>query len=159
MEHFDLHKIEKKESLEMGCEKLFNALHPDTFLGFNKKFSKKEFLDWVIANKNIVLHGSNNQYISTFEPRLANCNSKEYGNQKGIYATEDTILPMFYAIKDKDRFDGIADSGRYENDNKEKGYHFSISKDMIDKKPWSSGAIYLFDKSNFISKNNTPTFR
>lgn len=150
MENFALQKKEQQESIKSRCEELFNSLHPDTFLEFDEKFTKKEFLDWVINNKNILLHGSNNQYIYELKPQLANCESKKFGNQNGVYATEDTTLPMFYAIKDLENFHGVAISEVYKNTQGQKEYSFQVPVEMLGVDAWSPGAIYLLDKSKFV---------
>lgn len=148
-----------QEDSETEKKLLFDKMYQDalqkedSFIEFEGPYSKKEFLDYVVKNYNVVLHGSNKKNINEFEPRQANCQSKKFGNQIGVYATEDDVLPMFYAIQDSEKFQGMAASGYSsetdENRVTEKKYLFEIDANLIAIKPWSEGVVYILPKDSF----------
>src|SRR3989344_3476516 len=152
--------VETQENNEKERQVLFDRKYQealtreDNFVEFEGPYSKKEFLDYVVENYNVVLHGSNRKDIIKLEPRQANCKSKKFGNMLGVYATEDDVLPMFYAIKDSEKFQGVAISG-YQNTTSESGeaidkkYEFKIDFDVAKLKPWSEGVIYILPKDSF----------
>lgn len=125
----------------------------DGFIEYTSMYPKEEFLKYLVENKGVLLHGSNNTEINELEPRQANCASKEFGNQKGVYACKDEVLPMFYAIKDKEKFNGTAESGYSligENpEEAEKHYHFAVPQKMLDIVAWSDGVIYVLSQDGF----------
>ncbi|MSU60568.1 MAG: hypothetical protein EXS52_01480 [Candidatus Staskawiczbacteria bacterium] len=123
------------------------------FIEFEGYYSKKEFLDYVVRNYNVILHGSNKKDIEELGPRQANCKSKKFGNMIGVYATEDDVLPMFYAIQDTEKFQGVAISG-YSQTTREDGttgkkYEFKVNSYVAKLKPWSEGVIYILPKDSF----------
>jgi hypothetical protein len=144
---YEAQEIEKKRLFEeLYAEAI--AQGPDDFLELRGPFSKQEFLDFVVREKGALLHGSNHQSIDEFEPRQANDAAKEFGNRAGVYAVEDPVLPIFYAIKDQKRFDGRAVSG-YERVDTNKKYDFAVSREMLEEKPWSDGAVYILPRETF----------
>lgn len=148
--NFEQEKIKEFDDL---FEAALNS--EDGFIEYTSMYPKEEFLKYLVDNKDVLLHGSNNTEINELEPRQANCASKEFGNQKGVYACEDEILPMFYSIKDKETFNGTAVSGYGTVDgDTQKQYEFSVPQDMKDKAAWSDGVIYILDKSNFVQGHN-----
>lgn len=108
-----------------------------------------DFMIWLSETQNVLFHGSNNQNITELEPRKANCTSKEFGNLKGVYAVSDPILPIFYAIKDTQKFRGMARSGILTTESGDKKYNFEISPELLEINPWSDGAIYILPKEKF----------
>lgn len=128
-----LHSLKNKKQIEMS---------PD---------QKLAFLKWCVSCERFLLHGSNINNIQEIEPRLANCNSKEFGNQDAVFANEDPNITMFYALKKKD-FEGIAESSiRYSTDTLEKEYIFSFrAEDPTPEACLAEGSIYLLDRDSFI---------
>ena len=74
--------LEIKEDNEAEKKLLFDKIYQEALakegniIEFEGPYSKKEFLDYVVKNYDVVLHGSNNKDIGEFEPRQANCASK-----------------------------------------------------------------------------------
>ena len=152
--------LEIKEDNEAEKKLLFDKIYQEALakegniIEFEGPYSKKEFLDYVVKNYDVVLHGSNNKDIGEFEPRQANCASKKFGNMIGVYATEDDVLPMFYAIKDTEKFQGTAQSGYSRAHNEDGGvidkkYEFKISPHLLEVQPWSDGIVYILPKNSF----------
>jgi hypothetical protein len=117
---------------------------------------KWKFLCYLSEKYSYVLHGSGNSFITLFEPRQSN-DIHLFGNQKAIYATTDGIWPIFYAICDRIRYSiTINNACMYliERDGKYKGpfYYFSISKNVLQDKPWRTGTVYILPKQTFIAQ-------
>lgn len=156
-------RIENPESLEQkNAEKelLFNKMYqealarPGNLIEFGGDYTKQEFLKHIVETQDVILHGSNNQDISEFEPRQAFDSSKKSGNRTGVYGTRDEVLPMFYAIKDGKKFRGNVVSGytgiHDENDNLiRKEYEFKVESETLAASPWSEGMVYILPKSSF----------
>lgn len=147
------------DSLERNRKILFEKLYQKAiakegdFLDYEGPYTKEKFLEFLVQNKNVVLHGSNRE-SEELEPRQANCRSKKFGNLNAVYATEDNILPIFYAIKDKEKWDGPSASGYYKvieplTKQVDKKYEFEIDEKMVKSKPWSDGVIYVLSKKDF----------
>jgi hypothetical protein len=113
---------------------------------------KWQFLCYLSERKPVVLHGSGNPSIATFEPRKST-DVNEFGNRQAIYAAADGIWPIYFAIVDRDRpltslvngcfrvvtGDGLSDSY----------YFFSIDADALPHPPWRDGTIYLLPDDTF----------
>ncbi len=158
---FDKPNIERRENMRhKRYSEIWNRLENTELIDdgeFTEEYPKHDFLKWAVEEKNVLLHGSNNDNISHLEPRLANCTSKEFGNKEGVYATEDEILPMFYSIKDREKFKGVARSGtttRYDNGQINKEYSFAVTAQTLKNTPWSTGVVYLLPRDTFIQGTN-----
>jgi hypothetical protein len=140
-------------------DKLFSELYdeafakgPDQFLEYRGPFAKHEFLDFLVREKGMLLHGSNFTDLRELEPRQGNDSAKESGNLNAVYATEDVMFPILHAIKDKNRCQGVISEG-YNSDGEEearqKVYSFQASKNILEEQPWSEGVVYIFPHDGF----------
>ena len=140
-------------------EKMWRELPEEGgFIEFEGDFPKHEFLEYLVENKNVVLHGTPLD-LNELEPRQANDKAKKFGNLLGVYATQDSVVPIFHAIRDKRKYQGSSQSGttesRDENGNLlSKKYHFAMSKDALEKAPWSEGTVYILPKEKFEQGKN-----
>lgn len=117
---------------------------------YTLSYPKEDFLRFLTEEKNVLLHGSSSKDIETFEPRQANDTVKVSGNKKAVYGVTDPVLPIFYAIQDRDKLQGSIRSGvTTDLDTGESEYRFSMPKDNLDIKPWTRGVVYVFDKNQF----------
>ena len=158
---FETSSVQNSEALEReNKRKAFANLFEQTLssnngesapvVEYNLPYPKEDFLRFLTEEKNVLLHGSSNRNIEILEPRQANDAIKISGNKKAIYGVTDPVLPIFYAIQDKKKLQGIIKSGASENaETGELEYEFKISKDALESKPWTRGVIYLFDKNQF----------
>ncbi len=122
---------------------------------YNLPYPKEDFLRFIVAKKNVLLHGSSNREIKIIEPRQANDGSKKSGNKNAIYGVTDPILPIFYAIQGREKLQGVIESGvEIDKETGELEYKFGIPKEMVDIKPWTRGFIYIFDKKLFTPEED-----
>ncbi len=138
-------KLEKQKAFEEAWDLALK--NPEKNVSLLDGYSKSEFLDYVAQSKKMVLHGSNYR-VDTLIPKQANCRSKKFGNLEAVYATKDSVLPIFYAIKDKNLFRGVAESGVNETENN-KEYHFAVEEKILKTSPWSGGQVYILPEEDF----------
>lgn len=114
---------------------------------------KWQFLCHMADRHDLVLHGSGNPRIDLFEPRQSK-DLSAFGNQKAIYAAADGIWAIFFAIVDREQHkmtvtnacvrlvdQGGSISGSF--------YFFSVSKHLLDYRPWRTGTVYLLPRATF----------
>jgi len=130
---------------------------PTDFIEYTTSYPKHEFLDFLSKTKGFMLHGSYIVGTHELEPRMANCISKKFGNLKAVYATQDAILPIFYAIGGTKRFpefDATISAGFTDKTDRETGktirtYTFKADEETLRRKPWSEGVVNILSKDSF----------
>jgi len=147
---------QERREKEIFFDKIYQEalIRPGNMIEFEGDYTKREFLEYIVKNHDVILHGSNNQGILELEPRQANDTKKISGNRIGVYGTQDEVLPMFHAIKDDKKFHGVAIAGYRSIRNKKgdvikKEYNFEIGPEMTIAQPWSDGIVYVLPKNSF----------
>ena len=111
-----------------------------------------EFLRYLVAYKQFLLHGSNHPEIPKFEPRR----QTDYEGRmiKAVFAAEDDIAPIFYAILDRANYKGsLHNMFRRGTDATGKSttcYRFSIDAESLSRYPWVEGTVYVFSRDSFV---------
>jgi len=122
---------------------------------YNLPYSKEDFLSFLVAERKVLLHGSYFGDMEIIEPRQAKDDSKISGNKNAVYGVVDPVLPIFYAIQDKSKIQGVIESGV--NENPKTGvreYKFKMPKTILDIKPWTKGVVYIFNSNQFNLEYN-----
>lgn len=89
-------------------------------------YPKHEFLSYLVHHRGLLAHGSNLDDIVLFEPRQAN----DAGTYlTGVYAADDGIWPMFFAV--------VARGGG------------RLTNDPGDAASWTTGTVYLLPRETF----------
>lgn len=114
---------------------------------------KWQFLNYLVEKHNLVFHGSGDRNITQFEPRKAE-DISEFGNQKAVFAAADGVWAMFFAIIDRENYPMVVSNACIqfvEDDKPVSGsfYLFSISRGVLQKKPWRKGVVYLLPPDTF----------
>lgn len=122
--------------------------NPGTYVEYLPGFPKHKLLQFLLEN-NYLLHGTSIEEVEMLEPRQANDASKKSGNQTAVYAVDDPILPLFYAIKDRKRLRGMVRSGYSIDDKGNKIYRFQIDGTRSEENPWKNGVVLVLPKSSF----------
>lgn len=151
-----MEKAEKLKSFDDLFEKTLSELESEAVptIEYNLPYPKEEFLDFLVREKNCLLHGSAMNF-DVVEPRQANDAAKQAGNKNAVYAVTDPVLPIFYAIKDKQKINGVVQSGFENNlETGENEYEFVVPKEALENEPWTNGVIYIFDRSQFHQEAN-----
>ena len=111
-----------------------------------------QFLCHLADVHGLVLHGSGDPDIGTFEPRQA-IDLQAFGNQRAVYGAGDGIWAMFFAIADRDRIGSVTNAcvrladaaGRLSPPR----YVFSVSRSALPERPWRSGTVYVLPGDTF----------
>ncbi|WP_216827341.1 hypothetical protein [Alkalihalobacterium elongatum] len=120
-----------------------------SLISYNSKYPLYLFLNYVIENKNVLVHGSNNPSITEFEPQ----NSSLFNGKpiKAVFASSDGVWSLFFAVLNRSRHVGSIRNlclSVTTNKGKKRYYYFSINNnDEPDQ--WRDGTIYFFPKSLF----------
>lgn len=144
-----------KLSINEDEEKAFNHLFEnsckkaDKLIEYNLAFPKYKFLYYLTKNKRVVLHGSNQQEVHTFEPRKQTLYNGEMAT--AIFATKDPMWPIFYAILDKRKIVGNIRNGSISANGKSFFHFYSLTKPTFINEPWTTGMIYILPEETFIN--------
>jgi hypothetical protein len=125
-------------------------------------YPKQEFLRYLVAKRDVVLHGSGNGTIDLFEPTWQ---TDYFGRvRKAVFAASDGIWPMFFAILDRSRYHGSLRNVCYwdvdETGERQKCYGFSINAAFLERQPWREGSIYVLPRATFervVDEYGTPS--
>ena len=117
---------------------------------------KWKFLNYLVEEHNLVLHGSGNREITQFEPRQPE-DMSEFGSQNAVYAAADGVWPMFFAVVDRETYPMTVSNAciQFVEDDtpiSDSFYQFSISQGILQKKPWRKGVVYLLPSDTFAEQ-------
>ncbi|WP_052345892.1 hypothetical protein [Paucisalibacillus sp. EB02] len=137
-------------------EKEFEDLYENYILnGVGDEFpyllneQKYKFLTYLIENKNILVHGSNNPDINVFEPRNSTLFTGE--KVKAVFASSDATWSTFFAVINRNDYSGslrnLCLTAQTDKGTK-RYYYFSLNEEFTGEL-WQVGMIYLFPKDRF----------
>ncbi len=107
-----------------------------------------ELLTYLVLERGLLLHGSNDVTLDVLEPRPAH----DFGTElQAVVACDDGIWPLFYAVVARDRTDGIFTAclhvGRPPR--LRRFYAFATASDPADAASWTRGAVYGLPRDGF----------
>lgn len=154
---FDRTKLLKIEELHLPelAIKEFENMHNKYILSdhkniftYNGNYPLYMFLNYVLENKDIVIHGSNNSMICNFKPR----NSSLFNGKpiKAVFASTDGIWSLFFAVQQRKDYVGSIRNlclSVTSHKGKKRYYYFSTNHMMPNR--WTNGTIYFFPKRLF----------
>ncbi len=121
--------------------------------GYRLPYPKWQFLACIAKTHPVVFHGTPLRNLAMVEPRQSN-DVNEFGAQNAVYATDDAIWALFFAVLDRPRIPMslVNTAVRLQLTPGELTrplYFFSINQDALDRKPFCEGAIYILPKEPF----------
>ncbi|WP_096273502.1 hypothetical protein [Paucisalibacillus globulus] len=146
------------DELELTDEqkKLFDELYENYIInGVGDEFpyllqeKKYKFLTYLIENKNVLVHGSNNPDIEAFEPRNSTLFTGE--KVKAVFASSDATWSLFFAVINRNDYYGSLRNlclTAQTSKGVKRYYYFSLNEDFRGE-IWQGGMIYLFPKDRF----------
>jgi hypothetical protein len=102
-------------------------------------------LRWLVANRPVLLHGSNDVGIDRFEPRPQM--DFEGRPTEAVFGTSDGIWPMFFAVVDRERNAALR-NGCLRSGGRSK-YFFAVDPGDEDAPRWRAGAVYVLPRAPF----------
>jgi hypothetical protein len=142
-------KIEAFENLFSEARRL----GPAAFIDYNIPYPKHEFLRYLVDRKQILLHGTSYPDLKVLLPMRGSTDARTAMNQRSIFASADGILPMFFAIMNRENYVGSLSNGAYRlmdaTGLSTTHYFFSINEEMLKLWPFRSGTVYLLPRDKF----------
>jgi hypothetical protein len=137
---------------EALAEMIFSAPSAET-VDYRLPYPKWQFLAHLGQTRPVLFHGTGLTELQLVEPRQSN-DTNTFGAQNAIYATEDGIWAMFFAILDRSfpQLSLINAAARIRQPSGEWSkpyYFFSITQAALARPIWSPGAIYILPKEHF----------
>lgn len=122
-------------------------------IAYDLPYPRYLFLDYLAATRGWLFHGSPRTDLDLLQPVRHSSDSSEFGDQAAIYATQDPIWAMFFAVLDRSRLKGPIMNGaiRLEGDDGDplRRYYFCVEVESLRRQPWRDGAIYLLPPAGF----------
>lgn len=115
------------------------------------------FLQYLIEYENVLLHGSQNAGITSFEPRQAG-NAFKDGQTPRIYAASSAQLSYWYAIVDRERLKQICGTAKFgmiyapvhpQTKVREARHFFHVSHEAFPYRPFRPGTVYILPRDSF----------
>jgi hypothetical protein len=145
----DSQKIEAFESLFLQTRRL----GPGAVIDYNITYPKHEFLRYLVNRKQILLHGSNYPDLNVLSPVRLSTDTRAAMNKESVFAAADGILPMFFAILDRENYVGSWSNGAYRLPDvtgvATNHYFFSLNEEMLQLSPFRDGWVYLLPRDKF----------
>jgi hypothetical protein len=130
------------------------AQGPGSAIAYDLPYPKYLFLDYLAEKRGLILHGSQLCDLATLEPIRNSRDASEFGDQPAIYATQDPLWALFFAVLDRSRLQGSINNGairlRADDGTLIRRYYFCIDAESLRQHPWQPGAIYLLPGEDFL---------
>jgi hypothetical protein len=120
-------------------------------VGLPGDISAADFLNFLVNKQEFLFHGSNQSNIGMLTPRI----QENYRGDEinAVFASSDAIWAMFFAIIDRERYQGSLRNGSFllsrPGEMSERYYFFSINREMVGNSPWRSGSVYILPRDSF----------
>lgn len=119
-------------------------------------YPKHEFLSWLERRGDLVFHGSNLADITVFRTTRQSIELDDVagrGNLQAVYATIRPMWAWYFAVVDRRRIRGSLRNGVSEfldrAGERHLRYYLSLAIQDLDTRPFTDGAIYVFDRAHF----------
>ena len=119
------------------------------FITYKSNYPLYQFLLYLNENKDILVHGSNNSMIDTFEPKDSTLfNGKPI---KAVFASSDGVWSLFFAVKNREYNGSLRNLCLTVPTKKgiKRYYYFSVVHDEVENDVWMNGTIYILPKVHF----------
>ncbi len=160
-EHFPLESCLKPPDLAVPPEaaRAFDALFdaacasgPAADIDYTLPYPKYLFLEYLAATRGLMLHGSNTRSIDVLRTIRQSSDSSEFGNQDAIYATQDPLWALFFAVLDRTGWMGTVNGAIRLADAAGaiiRRYYYALEANHLRRQPWRTGAMYLLPGESF----------
>lgn len=129
------------------------AGEPGAEIDYHLPFPKYLFLDYLAEKRGMMLHGSLHRHLATLEPIRNSRDTSEFGDQPAIYATQDPLWALFFAVLERDHLQGFIHNGAIQLKGDDgsliRRYYYCINTESLRRNPWRPGAVYLMRGDKF----------
>jgi hypothetical protein len=113
--------------------------------------AKVDFLRWLTENREVLFHGSSRCDLESLEPIRLSRDTTEFGNQQAVYATNDPVWAIYFAILRRHapfgtRNGSIAVAGRGTYPRR---YGFSLRPPLDPETRFGPGSLYVLPRRPF----------
>ena len=144
--------LEITPQMAAACERQLAALEAgeaDYFL----EYPKWQFLACIAETRPVVFHGTRLRSLAVVEPRQSN-DVQAFGAQNAIYATDDAIWALFFAILDRPRMPMSLTNAAVRlrlpgGELSQPYYFFSITRQALEQGAFCDGAVYILPRETF----------
>lgn len=136
-------------------DQLFDAARakgPAADIAYNLQYPKYLFLEHLTSTRGLMLHGSNTPGLDVLRPIRASSDSSEFGNQPAIYASQDPLWAMYFAVLDRTGWSGTSNASIILEDDagsRIRRYYFTLEHNHLRRSPWRTGAMYILPGEGF----------
>jgi hypothetical protein len=120
---------------------------------YDLPYPKWLFLDYLASSRGWKLHGSQIGDLAVIRPIRNSRDSREFGDQPAIYATQDPLWALFFAVLKRDSLQGpIMNGAIHLQDSRgavDRRYFFCVDAPTLRTFPWGPGAMYLLPGEGF----------
>jgi hypothetical protein len=147
-------------TIESGPAQAFETLYRNTLekgpaaeVDYDLPFPKYLFLEYLAQKHAVMLHGSLLQDLVTLKPIRHSRDSREFGDQAAIYATQDPLWVLFFAVLNKSKLAGAIMNGAIQLQEEQaeiiRRYFYCLDAPSLEKNPWQPGAVYIMAGEGF----------
>ena len=122
-------------------------------IAYTLPWPRWQFICHIADTREVILHGSQNLEITTFEPRKSS-DAHPFGDRKAVFGASDGLWPIYYAILDRATHpmslcNAAFRLGQADGSLGTPHYFFSISRKALAARPYAPGAVYFLPRTTF----------
>jgi hypothetical protein len=121
---------------------------PERAIDYQLSAPKWQFLCHAADRGAVVLHGSGDPHLTQMQPRQPD-DVLDFSNRHAVFAATDGIWPIFYAVLDRSRHPAVHTCNACVRVGGATRYFFSISRQVLEQRPWRTGTVYLLPAETF----------
>jgi hypothetical protein len=132
---------------EAGFERLLQAIDEagGAEITYDAAAPKHAFFRYLLTRRPVLLHGTGDPTIESFEPRRQTDYDNEWTN--AVFATDDPIWPIFFAAVNRPVARSLVNACNRRSGRSH--YYFSIGMDPRSEDAWRQGWIYVLPRDTF----------
>ncbi|TDO47312.1 hypothetical protein EV643_109205 [Kribbella sp. VKM Ac-2527] len=112
------------------------------------------YLRWLAVHHQVLFHGSQRDGISELRPDRESDDSTPFGSQRAVFATDDAVWAMWFALLARGRGFRSTRNGVWSvrGDRQTRQYFFSVNSDQLDAELLTDGWLYVLPRAGFTAE-------
>jgi hypothetical protein len=109
------------------------------------------YLRWLATNRPVLFHGSQRDNIGELRPDRESSDSTAFGNQRAVFATDDPVWAMWFALLTRGPGFRSTRNGVWSlrGERQYRQYFFSVDSDRPDTSLLGDGWLYVLPRAGF----------